>query len=68
MIDFIWRSIMDAVHFRNRARHCRELARAARDELTRRQLNGIADELVAEAERMEAEEFGMSMPSPRVSE
>lgn len=49
---------MDAAHFRSRARQCRELARTARDEVSHRELNDIADELDAEAERMEAEESG----------
>jgi hypothetical protein len=60
--------IADAAHFRSRARHCRELARSARDEVSRRELNHIADELDAEAVRMEAEESGMSMRSPRAAE
>ena len=49
---------VDAAHFRSRARQCRELARTARDAVSRRELNQIADELDAEAERIEAEESG----------
>jgi len=45
---------MDSEHFRIRARQCRELATVARDELSRRQLSDLADELEAEADRMEA--------------
>jgi len=59
---------VDAAHFRSRARHCRELARTARDEVARRQLNDIADELDAEAKRMEVEEFRPSMPGPRTAQ
>jgi hypothetical protein len=56
---------VDAARLRSGARHCRELARTARDELSRRQLNDIADELDADAKRMEVEEFRPSMPGPR---
>ena len=45
----------DAAHFRKRAGTCRRLAREARDEAARKDLNQIADELEAEAERIEAE-------------
>jgi len=45
---------VDSEHFRSRARQCRELARVARDELSRRQLSDIANELEAEADRMDA--------------
>jgi len=46
----------DAAHFRNRAETCRRLAREARDEPSRRELNEIAGELEAEADMIEAEE------------
>lgn len=54
-------------HFRRRAAECRELAKAARDEVSRRELNDIADELDAEAERIDAEGNDPSMPMPPVS-
>jgi len=45
---------MDSEHFRIRARQCRELATVARDELSRRQLSDLADELEAEAARIDS--------------
>ena len=48
---------MDATYFRSRARHCRELAKGARDAVSRRELNDVADELDAEAESIEAEDW-----------
>jgi hypothetical protein len=47
---------VDAAHFRSRAKHCRELAKDARDDLSRKELNDIAAELDAEADRIEAEQ------------
>jgi hypothetical protein len=54
----------EADHFRERARHCRELATAARDEPSRLELSQMADELHAEAARIELEERGPDMPMP----
>lgn len=52
----------EALRFRLRAAHCRELAKSARDELTRRELEDIADELDAEADRIDAEGERPPMP------
>lgn len=57
----------EALHFRVRAAHCRELAKSARDELSRRELYDIADELDAEADRIDAEANGPPMPQPPIS-
>lgn len=46
----------DAAHFRARAQQCRTLAKNARDEVSHRELTRLADELDAEAERIEAEQ------------
>ena len=46
----------DAKRFRNRARDCRALSENARNEADRQMLAEIADELDAEAARIEAEE------------
>lgn len=46
----------EATRFRKRAETCRRLAREARDEIARDELNEIADELEVEADMMEAEE------------
>ena len=46
---------VESAHFRSRARHCRELAQGARDELSRRELSEIANELDAEADAIDAE-------------
>ena len=43
-------------HFRLRAKHCRELAKAARNETSRQTLDGMAEELEEEADRIDAEE------------
>jgi len=43
----------DAERFRMRAKQCRELAKNARDEHSRKTLNQMADELEAEADKME---------------
>ena len=45
----------DASRFRGRARHCRELAKDARDDQARQTLNHIADELDAEAAEIDAQ-------------
>lgn len=54
----------EASHFRRRAAQCRELAMCARDELSRRELCDIADELDAEADKIDAERNGPSIPLP----
>lgn len=46
----------DATRFRERADHCRLLAKSARDEEARRTLGQMADELDREANRLDAEE------------
>ena len=46
----------EAERFRRSAENCRDLASVARDEVSRRELNDIAHELLAEADRIEAEE------------
>ena len=48
----------ESERFRNRAKQCRTLARDARDDFQRDTLNSMADDLDAEAERLEAEETG----------
>lgn len=45
-----------ADRFRSRAKQCRELALAARDDDSRRTLSQMADELEAEADKIEVEE------------
>ena len=45
----------NASRFRSRARHCRDLAKDARDDVTRRNLHQIADDLDAEADSLDAE-------------
>jgi hypothetical protein len=54
----------EASEFRLRAAHCRELAKSARDELTRRELNAIADELEIEADKIDAQGNDPTMPLP----
>ena len=46
----------ESQRFRMRASHCRELAKAARDEQSRDTLNGMAVDLDAEADQIDAEE------------
>ena len=46
----------DAERFRNRARECRELARRARDESSRKTLTQMAGELEAEADELDKAE------------
>ncbi len=56
-----------ATRFRERAVHCRELAKGARDEEARRTLNDIAKELDDEADRIDVEEgeaLGGKAPRP----
>jgi hypothetical protein len=48
----------DADRFRRRAQQCRELAKLARDDHSRRTLSNMAAELEAEADKIEAEEDG----------
>lgn len=57
----------EATEFRLRAAHCRELAKTARDEVSCRELNNIADELDAEADRIDAENNQPPMPMPPTS-
>ena len=45
----------DAKRFRDRAVECRNLAKAARDQHDREMLEEIAEELAAEARKIEAE-------------
>jgi hypothetical protein len=45
----------ESASFRSRARHCRELAKGARDEPTRRTLNDIANGMDEEAAKIDAE-------------
>ena len=45
----------ESERFRMRASHCRELARAARDEYARNILSDMAVDLDAEADRIEAD-------------
>jgi hypothetical protein len=59
---------MEAEHFRSRARHCRELARTARDEISRQELNNIADDLNAEANKIEAEDDEPTRQTPPATE
>jgi len=46
--------VNEAAAFRSRARHCRELAKCARDEPSRRTLNDIAHDMEEEAARIDA--------------
>lgn len=50
----------EAAKFRDRARQCRELAAHANDEFQRRTLTEMADDLEAEAERIDAENAAKS--------
>ena len=50
----------DAKKFRERAEDCRSLAKNARTEADRAMLEDIADELAAEAHRIDEEEAGSS--------
>ena len=52
----------DAERFRGRARHCRILAKDARDGEARRTLNQMSNELDEEADRLDAEEVA----SPKI--
>lgn len=45
----------DAKRFRSRAEHCRRLASATQDPEARRTLNEMADDLEAEADRLDAD-------------
>jgi hypothetical protein len=54
----------EADRFRFRAKECRDLAKAARDGVTRQELLTIADELEAEADRIDAEEGDPKPPMP----
>jgi hypothetical protein len=51
----------DAQKFRERARDCRTLAKAARNPADAALLEEIADELEAEAEKMENREGGQDL-------
>jgi len=57
----------DADRFRLRAAECRRLAADARDEASRRGLNSMADELEAEANKIDAEGGDPPMPMPPAS-
>jgi len=46
----------DADRFRRRAAQCRRLAENARDEADRKQLREMADELAAEADKIDADD------------
>ena len=46
----------DAAKLRAQARHCRELAKGARDSRTMEILRGMANDLDDEAERLDAED------------
>jgi hypothetical protein len=52
----------EADRFRMRARQCRELAKIARDQYSCDTLNGMAEELDAEAVLIDREEPLASMP------
>ena len=45
----------ESAHFRSRAKQCRDLANDARDEVSRRELRDMADQLDAEADQIAAE-------------
>jgi hypothetical protein len=53
--SYMCRVADDSASFRKRAGECRELARRARDEAARRELTEIANELEAEARKIDAE-------------
>jgi hypothetical protein len=53
----------DAKKFRDRASDCRSLAANARTEADRTMLGDIADELDAEADRIEKEEAAAGQPA-----
>jgi hypothetical protein len=54
----------EADRFRLRAKECRDLAKAARDDTARQDLLTIAGELEAEADRIDAEEDDPEPPMP----
>jgi len=58
----------EADHFRQRARTCRDLATAARDDQSRQELLTMAGELDDEADRIDAEDRGPRMPMPPASQ
>jgi hypothetical protein len=60
-------AVTDSERFRVRAQECRDLANGARDEVSRRELNDIANELEAEADRLDAEGSNPTMPLPPLS-
>ena len=49
----------DASRFRGRANQCRELSSVAFDRDARRTLNEMADDLEAEADRLDADEIAL---------
>lgn len=57
-------AVDDSAHFRSRARQCRSLAESARDEASRRELNDMAEELDAEADRIDGEDPDMKLTNP----
>lgn len=56
----------ESARFRDRARQCRALAEVARDSFSRKTLTEMADDLEAEAEKIEAAEAAgkLQMPPP----
>ena len=54
----------DAASFRARARDCRDLAAKARDQASRRELAELAEQLDAEADKIDAEQVQQPMPPP----
>jgi hypothetical protein len=54
----------EADRFRWRAKECRDLAKAARDDTSRHELLTIADELEAEADKIDAEAEDPEPPLP----
>lgn len=53
----------EAKRFRQRAYDCRQLAKGARDPRDQRLLEDIADDLDAEADKMDAEEDDAATPN-----
>lgn len=52
----------EAERFRSRARQCRELAKGARQKVDSETLSNMADDLDAEAARIDAEELRDARP------
>jgi hypothetical protein len=59
----LWLDGDEADRFRMRAKECRDLAKAARDDAARQELLTIAGELEAEADKIDTEEDDSEPPN-----